>query len=639
MNIQTRFKMIIFALFITSFFSQAAFSFTGNRTSPLGINTNETMDMDSSVPFLNLFKLALPFEEARPWLTKGEIDYDENGWPIRLNGGYAGTRFIGGYPANSIPSTVYNVFYEGEGKIRYGVNAKLVRRMKGRDLIEIRPGKNNKISASLTILKSNPNNHIRNIRILMPGGICKGNPFRKVMKKKHCGPDNPFMSFAKHHEEIVFNPEYLNFMKDFRVIRMMNFSGITRNPVGIWERRPKLTKATWGGKEGVRGAPLEVMVKLANLTGADPWFNLPHRANNEYIQKYAEYVAKHLNPDLKAYIEYSNETWNGVFLQTHHMQLMGERLGLDAHKIYRGLKYYSQRSVEIFDLWEKAFKGNNRLVRVLGGMTTNLPMSHMILGYKDAYKKVDALAIAPYFHASQKAQKRINSVDEVFDLLRSTKNPYSVTNTLKMVKQQNQIAAQYGTDLIAYEGGQHLVAYKTHSNSDASNQYLIQANKDERMAKLYYEFLKGWKEAGGKLFIAFSAPRHFNWIGSWGIKEHIAQDPADAPKYRALMYFQKTDKCWWYACSRAGHVVRKSKPEFNPGTYTMQRRFKPGVPTLVKNVTFIPASDNTANAPLLDKPGVWNHPSSEEAAAVHRLFNDPNAPDALDSGAKGAVVR
>jgi hypothetical protein len=618
-------SFFLFALGI----SQTANSFTGNRTSPLGINTNETMDMDSSVPFLNLFKLALPFEEARPWLTKGKIDYDKDGWPIRLNGGIAGTRFIGGYPANSIPSTVYNVFYDGQGEIKYGVNAKLVRRLPGRDLIEIRPGKNKKISASLTIIKSNPNNYVRNIRILMPGGICKRNPFRKVMAKKRCGPNNPYLSFAQHHEEIVFNPDYLNFMKDFRVIRMMNFSGITRNPIGVWDRRSTLSKATWGGKEGVRGAPLEVMVKLANLTGADPWFNLPHRANNDFVKRYAEYVSEHLNPDLKAYIEYSNETWNGVFSQTHHMQLMGERLGLDAHKIYRGLKYYSQRSVEIFDIWETAFKGNNRLVRVLGGMTTNLPMSHMILGYKDAYKKVDALAIAPYFHASQKAQKQINSVDEVFKLLTSKHNRYSVPNTLKMVKQQNRIAAQYGTNLIAYEGGQHLVAYKTHSNTDSSNEYLIKANKDERMAKLYYKFLKGWKKAGGKLFIAFSAPRHFNWIGSWGIKEHIAQDPAEAPKYRALMYFQKTDKCWWYACSRAGHVVRKSKPDFNPGTYTMNRRFKPGIPTIKTKAKFVPTARSKQKSTLHKIDG-WHDPSSAEAKAIHRLFDDPNAPNAWD---------
>ena len=621
--------LLVLVVFLS--LSLSSHAFTGNRTSPLGINTNETMDMDSSVPFINLFKLALPFEEARPWITKGNIEYDENGWPTRLNGGVAGTRFIGGYPANSIPSAVYSVFYKGQGKIRYGVNAKLVRRLPGRDLIEIRPGKNKKISASLTIVESNPNNYVRDISIVMPGGICKGNPFRKVKAKKDCGPTNPYMSFAQHHEEIIFNPDYLNFMKDFRVIRLMNMSGITRNPLGVWEDRPTLSQATWGGKEGVRGAPLEAMVKLANLTGADPWFNLPHRANNEFIKNYAEYVSQNLRPELKAYIEYSNEAWNGVFSQTHHMQNMGKRLGLDANNIYGGFKYYSKRSVEIFKIWETAFEGNNRLVRVMGGMTTNLPMSHMVLGYEEAFKHTDALAIAPYFHASQEAQKRINSLDEVFSLLRSKSNRYSVPRTLAIVEQQNRIAAQYGTDLIAYEGGQHLVAYKTHSNEDESNRFLIQANKDERMSKLYFEFLEGWKKKGGKLFIAFSAPRHFNWIGSWGIKEHIGQKAENAPKYRALMYFQKKNKCWWYACSRSGHVARKSKPNYNPGAYVMNRRFKPGKPVLAKpsKATFIKAGHSLAEKPVMKRTG-WSNPTNAESLAIQELFSDPAAPNAWE---------
>jgi len=80
-----------------------------NRLSPLGINTNEIMDIDASVPFVDLFKLAAPFEEARPWLTKGKIDYDEHGWPTNLNGGQAGTRFINNMRSESIPKGVYTV--------------------------------------------------------------------------------------------------------------------------------------------------------------------------------------------------------------------------------------------------------------------------------------------------------------------------------------------------------------------------------------------------------------------------------------------------------------------------------------------------------------------------------------------------
>ena len=546
-----------------------------NLLSPLGINTNEAMDMDSSVPFVDLFRMSMPFQEARPWLTKGKITYDENGWPSNLNGGQAGTRFINNFPQQSIPPGAYTVLYKGQGKIKYGGNVHLVRRYTGKDVITIRGNKKGKITATLTIVESNADNYVRDIQVIMPGGICKANPFKHVRNPRECNANSPFLAYVAHAKDIVFNPDYLKFMKDFRVIRFMNMAGITRNNISSWDKRPKVEQSTWGGKEGTRGAPLEIMVKLANIVGADPWFNLPHRANDEYVREYARYVSANLKPTLKAYIEYTNEAWNGVFSQTHHIQRMGAHLGLDQNKANAGYKFYSKRSVEIFKIWEQEFNGHNRLVRVMGGMATNVPLTHMLLGYEEAFKHVDALAVAPYFHATQTAQKKIDSVDSVFELLRSPNNKYSIPNTLNIIRHQAKAVSRYGVDLVAYEGGQHLVAYQTHGMKEGPNEYLMQANKDDRMSKLYFEFLEGWKKSGGKLFVAFSAPRAYNWIGSWGIKEYITQEAAVAPKYRGLMYFQKQNRCWWHGCTRTGGISRMTKPTFNPGASVMARRFKP----------------------------------------------------------------
>jgi len=549
-----------------------------NLLSPLGINTNEATDMDSSVPFVDLFRLAIPFDQARPWLTKGNILYDKDGWPKNLNGGRAGTRFINNFQQQSIPPGDYTVLYKGEGTIEYGGNAHLLHQSPGRDIISIRGNQKGSITATLTITKSNPANYIRDIQVIMPGGICKKNPFRHILKRKDCGSNGPYLSFAAHAKEIIFNPDYLNFMKDFRVIRMMNMSGVTRNNRIRWEKRPQINQATWGGKEGTRGVPLEIMVKLANLVGTDIWFNLPHRADDDYIRQYATYVSHNLNPKLKAYIEYTNEAWNGIFSQMHYIQQMGFSLGLDKNKQYAGYKFYSKRSVEIFKIWESVFGGHERLVRVMGGMSTNVPLTHLMLGFEDAYKYTDVLAIAPYFFATQAELNRVKNVDDVFRLLLSHANKYSVPNILKVVKRQADAVKKYGVDLVAYEGGQHLVSYGTHRSDEGPNPFLIQANKDDRMSRLYYDFLKGWKKAGGKLFVAFSAPRSYNWIGSWGIKEYITQGVDDAPKYRALLYFQKLNRCWWQRCNRLGSISRKEKPTLNPGKTEMARRFKPRVP-------------------------------------------------------------
>ncbi|MCK5810579.1 MAG: hypothetical protein KAH00_05790 [Cocleimonas sp.] len=539
--------------------SSNALSTPVNINSPLGINTNEAMENNSSLPFVDLFRLSLPFEEARPWFTKGKVQYDKNGWPRNLDRGSAGTRFISQMPLNSLPKGLYTVRYEGEGKIRYGASAKLVKRQKGKDLIRFVPMKDHLVTATLFIDKTNPNDHIRNIRILMPGGVCSDNVYKRVRHKNACR-GGQYLAFDKYYEQIIFNPDYLNFMKDFKVIRFMNMGGVTRNNIQFWKNRPHLSEATWGGKEGVRGIPLEIMVELANQLNVDPWINIPHKANSAFIYHYAKYMKEHLRPHLKIYIEYSNETWNDLFVpQAEHMKQTGTRYRLDKDRRVAGTKYYSQQSVAIFKQWEAVFGGTKRLVRVMGGKTSDMAYTHLVLGYKNAYKHVDALAIGPYFYMSQKDAHKMRSVGAIFQRLTDPSNYYSVNNVLKAVRKQVNITKRYGIDLIAYEGGQHLVDHKTHSMTQAATPFLVQANKDPRMAQLYYHLLTGWKEAGGKLFVLFSAPRKYTWHGSWGIKEYINQPASQTPKYRAALAFKRGKPCWWVGCSSAS-IVRHKKP-------------------------------------------------------------------------------
>jgi len=194
------------------------------------------------------------------------------------------------------------------------------------------------MQVALLIKRSEPKNYIRNIRVIMPGGICANNPFKRVNAPQQC-PGN-YMSFEQHHERIIFNPDYLNFMKDFKVIRMMNISGITRNPISRWDQMPHMSKATWAGAEGTRGAPLQVMIHLANVLNKDPWFNIPHAADNNFVQQYARYIKQNLRPNLKAYIEYTNEAWNSAFSQMHYAKQMGSQLRLDPDPNVAGQKYY-----------------------------------------------------------------------------------------------------------------------------------------------------------------------------------------------------------------------------------------------------------------------------------------------------------
>ena len=533
-----------------------------NALSPLGINTNEVLDDDASAPFVDVFRDSTPFEEARPWLTKGNIIYDKNGWPTNLNGGQVGARFINKLPAGTIPDGNYIVLYDGVGTLQYGNDAKLVSKTPGREIISIKAGADKELRATLLITKTDNRNPLRNIRVLMPGGICSNNPYKRVHSKASCR-GSQYLSFEKHSKKIIFNPDYLNYMKDFKVLRFMNMAGITRNPIKEWSKRPLMTKSTWGGKPTVRGAPLEIMVALANKNNSDAWFSLPHAANDHYFRKFAQYVRDNLKPGLKVYVEYTNEAWNTIFDQAHYMKDMGMKLGLDQDRDKAGYKYYSFRSVQLFNIFEQEFRGTQRLVRVMGGWTGYTRLTEMLLGYRDAYKKTDAFAIGPYFYGSTKELKKVRSVNDIFKMLYDKKLPFSIPGVEKLIAKHAKLAKDYGVSLIAYEGGQHLVDWKNRDITKAPTKYYIAANRDWRMAKAYKDFLDGWKRAGGETFISFSAPRTYQWFGSWGTREYLTQPDRQAPKHRALLSFIKNNRCWWRNCS-SPQIARLSKPARNP---------------------------------------------------------------------------
>jgi len=533
-----------------------------NSLSPLGINTNEVLDDDASAPFVDVFRDSTPFEEARPWLTKGNVIYDKDGWPTNLNGGQVGARFINKLPAGTIPDGNYIVLYDGVGKLRYGNDAKLISKAPGREIISIKAGPDKEIRATLLITETDTTNPLRNIRVLMPGGICSNNPYKRVYSKNSCRRSQ-FLSFEKHSARIIFNPDYLNYMKDFKVLRFMNMAGITRNPIKDWNKRPMMSKSTWGGKPTVRGAPLEIMVALANQNNSDAWFALPHAGNDHYFRKFAQYVRDNLKPGLKAYVEYTNEAWNTIFDQAHYMKDMGLKLGLDTDRDKAGYKYYSYRSVQMFNIFEQEFRGTQRLVRVMGGWTGYTRLTEMLLGYRDAYKKTDAFAIGPYFYGSTAELKKIKSVNDIFTMLYDPKLPFSIPGVEKLVGKHAKLAKSYGVSLIAYEGGQHLVDWKNRDITKSPTKHYIAANRDWRMAKAYKDFLDGWKRAGGQTFVSFSAPRTYQWFGSWGTREYLTQPDRKAPKHRALMSFIKSNRCWWRNCSNP-QIARLAKPAKNP---------------------------------------------------------------------------
>lgn len=69
------------------------------------------------------------------------------------------------------------------------------------------------------------------------------------------------------------------------------------------------------------GVALEYIISLCNELDAAPWINVPHLADDDYVTKLATMLRDKLRPDVKVYVEHSNEAWNAAFPQVSRLRI------------------------------------------------------------------------------------------------------------------------------------------------------------------------------------------------------------------------------------------------------------------------------------------------------------------------------
>jgi hypothetical protein len=390
---------------------------------------------------------------------------------------------------------------------------------------------------TLFVTATTPGNHLRNIRVLMPGGICEGDPFTHAADASACADAAAYRSFEANHASILFHPKFLATMRNYRAVRFMDWAATNGSSQTVWSGRPKPGDARWSTAKGV---PVEIMLELANRLAADAWFTLPHQADDDYVMQYARLVKQSLRADLKAYVEYSNEVWNYGFGQANYARSQGVALGLSADQYEAARRFYTKRSVEIFGIWSREFSDPARLVRVMGSQAVNSWLSGELLDYQNAKASTDALAIAPYFGGQFQAEVATWTLDQLFASLQA-----SMPEVIASMSAQATLAAARGVRLVAYEGGQHLVGSGGNENNAALNTLFDAANRDARMGELYRTYLDGWKTAGGQLFLHYYNCGGYSKWGRWGSLESPEQPRAAAPKYDALQRFIEQNPAWW----------------------------------------------------------------------------------------------
>jgi hypothetical protein len=373
------------------------------------------------------------------------------------------------------------------------------------------------VPLELDITRTDPDNHLRNLRLVLPGA---GNGSRTQM----------------------FNPDYLELLSPYSSLRFMDWGVTNSNKVVGFSDRGTVSNVTYATG---RGVPIEILVDLANTMQVDPWFNVPTVAGDDYVRGMAEIINRCLSPDLVPSVEYSNETWNSTFRQYGIVQRRGEDLGLgDGDPFVAGLQYTAHRSLEIWDIWDSVF-GQRDYRSVLASQSANPFTGETLLAYRRAEgeptagERADAYAIAPYFtvpgldEPERLDEMRNLTVDEMLDRAEAD----VVGRTRDDMIANASMAEGFGVELVAYEGGQHLVGAAGNQDDEQLTNKLIAANRSPRIEAIYNNYLDTWRaEVGGQF-------NHFNDVtipsrsGSWGSVEYLGQDPADAPKLRALLAF------------------------------------------------------------------------------------------------------
>ncbi|NNE52300.1 MAG: DUF4214 domain-containing protein [Sulfitobacter sp.] len=522
----------------------------------LGFGLSSVTDWTPNAPFLNVFKTSRPFfghEQGRFGGVSHESlqargVFDADGWPRYIPGGLdsIGTLMLTEFPAEMTEAAGrYHVRWEGQGTLRLTLSAENVTYGNNEAWFTYRP--NGSSLVGIEIEETDPfgnGNHLRNIT---------------VVQEKYV---------ADHDAGLTFNPLWLDIIDDAAVLRFMDWMGTNGSEASRVSDIAARGEASWS--EG--NMPLEVMIQLANETGIDPWFNIPHLANDDYIRTFATTVRDTLDPGLQAHFEFSNEVWNFQFQQAQDSIREGaERFG-GAGDAW--VQNYAANAVNMARILDGVFNGQeDRLVKVIGTHTGWLGLEESILeaplwvarnpGQGAPHSYFDAYAITGYFDGSLGRDAKAGAVkgwlneslwaaqsaaaqrglsgsardayiaEHRFDLATSravtelrdgsvTGNQVgSLIELQQFFEYHSDVADRYGLDLVAYEGGSHIVGVGGWTNDQELTDFFTHLNYRPELGDLYEEVFDLWRDAGGTLFTAYTAVDRPTKHGSWGHLRHL----------------------------------------------------------------------------------------------------------------------
>jgi hypothetical protein len=294
--------------------------------------------------------------------------------------------------------------------------------------------------------------------------------------------------------------------------------------------------------QSVGPVALEYQALLANTLGSSPWVCVHHLASDDYVRQEASFWLNNIRPEVRVYVEHSNEVWNPLFPQGRFATEKGTQLGLadgtcrTNQEHCARVRYNAWRSKQIFDIWIDVWgTARNRLTFVLSTQASWSDVTRDLLSMNQG-AGADMLGITAYMSPP-------GGVDEWY----SAKTPHEVIELFTQgivasrqdVREQNSLAAASGLGIAVYEGGVGLVEDGTIESGKAIGaitELLMATGRSPDFQAAVEAWLDMYREELGDTssFNYFVDTGFWSKYGQWGMREYYDAATALSPAAAAV---------------------------------------------------------------------------------------------------------
>lgn len=502
----------------------------------LGMNLAGISDWSTEQPFLDLMKTSRPWighlpgrwggVEAETLQAEGHVDAGGHLLSLPEAVDRVGTLILTDQPEAAISlAGRYVLRHAGSGRIAVGGRGREVSRARGEIRFDYVPGPG---AVEIDVTGIDPADPLRDITVVREDRL-------------------PHAAAGA-----LFNPDWLARVSGLRLLRFMDWMETNGAEARRWSERPREGDQRW-----TEGVPAEVLARLSNEIGADPWVTLPHLAEDDYVRGFARLMRDTLDPRLRVHAEWSNELWNFGFEQARWAEAQARALWGDAATEDAWMQFAGLRAAQVADLWAETFgaQAGTRLVRVIGvqtdwpGLETaalEAPLA-VARGARPPAESFDAYAVTGYvghdvasddnLEALRRDIARGRAEERALETLRAD----AADLVDRLWPHHARVAARHGLRLVMYEGGPHMVAGAAGREDEAITGFLTTMSHAPQVAKIVGTLFDGWAGVGGTQATAYldiAAPSRW---GSWGALRHL--DDA-TPRWDALMRYNETGPDW-----------------------------------------------------------------------------------------------